>query len=61
VTRLIRRLVRGRPMVLALRVVGCVAAGAFVVAVTGWQPASIALITGAATWLVLTGRADLAP
>ncbi len=51
----------GRPIRLAARLIAAVAAGALAVAAAGWQPASIAIITGAATWLLLTGRRDLAP
>lgn len=55
------RVRRGRPVVLALRIVGVYAVVATAVVLAGWQPASFAISTGAATWLVLTGRADLAP
>jgi curved DNA-binding protein CbpA len=51
---------RGRPVRLATRLVVTVAAGALAVAAVGWQPASVAIITGALTWLLLTGRGDLA-
>jgi hypothetical protein len=54
------RVRRGRPAVLALRVAVAVAVGAVAVAAVGWQPAAPAVITGAFTWLVLTGRGDLA-
>jgi hypothetical protein len=57
--RLVQRVLRGRPLVLALRVLTCTAVCAMVVALAGWQPASPAIITGAVTWLFLTGRADL--
>jgi curved DNA-binding protein CbpA len=55
------RALRGRPGRLALRLLA--AAGAPVAAYTalGWQPAVPAIITGALTWLLVTGRADLAP
>ena len=55
------RIRRGRPAVLAVRVllVAAVAGGA--AAVAGWQPATPALITGALTWLACTARGDLAP
>lgn len=56
----VRRLRRGRPVLLAARLLAAVAAGAAAVAAVGWQPASVAVITGALTWLVLTGRDDLA-
>jgi curved DNA-binding protein CbpA len=53
--------VRGRFVVLALRVVAATGscAGAFTVA--GWAPASIGVLTGALTWLIATGRHDIAP
>jgi hypothetical protein len=35
-----------------------VCAGAFVIA--GWAPASIGILAGAVTWLVTTGRHDIA-
>jgi hypothetical protein len=52
---------RGRPGVLALRAVCAAAAGFGAYATVGWAPATPAIITGALTWLVLTGRRDLAP
>jgi hypothetical protein len=55
------RVSRGRPRVLALRALAAAAVSALAVAVAGWQPASPAIITGAVTWLLLTGRADLSP
>lgn len=61
VARGARRTVHGRPARLGARLLITVAAGALAVAAVGWQPASMAIITGALTWLVLTGRADLAP
>jgi hypothetical protein len=54
------RVSRGRPIALALRSLAATAVSAVTVAVVGWQPASAAVITGALTWLVLTGRGDLA-
>ena len=52
---------RGRPLLLALRVV--IAAGVCVAAfgVVGPQPAAWGLATGALTWLLLTARHDLMP
>ena len=50
----------GRPVRLALRLLAATAAGAVAVAGAGWQPASLAVITGALTWLLCTGRTDLA-
>jgi hypothetical protein len=51
----------GRVGVLALRVAvaAAVCGGAFGVA--GWAPASIGVLAGALTWLVATGRHDIAP
>jgi DnaJ domain len=57
--RLAHRVLRGRPLMLALRVLTCAAVSAMVVAIAGWQPAAPAIITGAVTWLLLTGQADL--
>jgi hypothetical protein len=54
------RIRHGRPARLAARLLATVAAGTFAVAAAGWQPASAAIITGALTWLLLTGRHDLA-
>ena len=50
----------GRPVRLALRLLAASAAAVLAVAGAGWQPASLAVITGALTWLLLTGRSDLA-
>jgi curved DNA-binding protein CbpA len=50
----------GRPVRLAVRLLAVAATGALAVAGAGWQPASLAVITGALTWLLRTGRADLA-
>ena len=55
------RVRRGRPGRLALRVAAAAAVSAGVALVAGPQPATPALITGAATWLALTARHDLAP
>jgi hypothetical protein len=46
--------------VLALRVVIAAAISLEAVSAAGWQPATAALITGVLTWLVGTGRHDLA-
>jgi hypothetical protein len=54
------RIRHGRPGRLAVRLLGAAAAGAVAVIAVGWQPASGAIITGALTWLVLSGRTDLA-
>jgi curved DNA-binding protein CbpA len=61
VTRLPARARRGRPARLALRVAAAVAVAAAAVAAAGPHPAAPALVTGVATWLVLTARHDLAP
>jgi hypothetical protein len=51
----------GRPARLALRILLAIAAGVAAVLAAGPHPAAPALITGIATWLVLTARHDLAP
>jgi hypothetical protein len=56
-----RRVRRGRPVLLALRLAAAAAVCVTAAAVTGLAPATPALITGALTWLVLTARHDLAP
>jgi DnaJ domain len=56
-----RQIRNGRPVRLAARLLATVAAGALAVAAVGWQPASLAVITGAMTWLLLTSHHDLAP
>jgi hypothetical protein len=50
----------GRPVRLAVRLLAVAATGALAVAGVGWQPASLAAITGALTWLLCTGGSDLA-
>jgi hypothetical protein len=55
------RVWRGRPARLALRVLAAAVACAAAVAAAGPHPAAPALVTGVATWLVLTARRDLAP
>ena len=55
------RIRRGRPARLALRILAAAAAGAAAVLAAGPHPAAPALATGAATWLILTARHDLAP
>ena len=61
VTRLPSRVRRGRPARLALRILAAGAVAAAAVAAAGPHPAAPALVTGVATWLVLTARRDLAP
>lgn len=55
------RVWRGRPAILTLRVLLAVAACVAAVAAAGWQPASIAIVAGVATWLLRTADSDLAP
>jgi SAM-dependent methyltransferase len=55
------RVMRGRPARLALRTLIAAAAGLGAVVAAGPHPAAPALVTGIVTWLVLTGRHDLAP
>jgi hypothetical protein len=45
---------------LTLRVLAVVVVCWLAVAAVGWQPASAAVMTGALTWLLATGRRDLA-
>ncbi len=54
------RVRQGRPARLAVRLLAAGAAGTVAVLAVGWQPASAAVITGALTWLLVSGRADLA-
>jgi hypothetical protein len=49
---------RGRPLRLALRLLAATGASAIAVLAIGWQPASVAIIAGALTWLIRTGRHD---
>ena len=55
-----RRIRHGRPARLTVRLLTAAAAGAIAVVAVGWEPASAALITGALTWLLVSGRTDLA-
>jgi hypothetical protein len=55
------RVRRGRPVRLALRAAVATAASLGCVLAAGARPATLALITGILTWLVLTARHDLAP
>jgi curved DNA-binding protein CbpA len=50
----------GRVGVLALRVAVASAVCGGAVGVAGWAPASIGVLAGALTWLVATGRHDIA-
>ncbi len=55
------RIRRGRPLVLAVRVLAAAAVEAIAVTAVGWQPASLAILAGALTWLIRTAPGDLAP
>jgi curved DNA-binding protein CbpA len=55
------RIRHGRPIRLLARVAIAALVSAGVAIVAGTQPAAPALIVGVATWLLLTGRHDLAP
>jgi hypothetical protein len=59
--RLPGRIRAGRPWRLIARVAAAGALSAAALAVAGSAPAGPALVTGAVTWLMLTGRRDLAP
>lgn len=59
--RLLSRLRRGRRVRLAVRIVIAAAVSAAAAAVAGTQPATPAVVVGAITWLLVTGRNDLAP
>ena len=58
--RLAARVRQGRPVRLGLRILVAAAAGAAGVLAAGPHPAAPALVTGSATWLILTARHDLA-
>jgi curved DNA-binding protein CbpA len=51
----------GRPLRLGLRILAAAVASTAAVLAAGPHPAAPALVTGAATWLILTARRDLAP
>ncbi|HTX84148.1 MAG TPA: DnaJ domain-containing protein [Streptosporangiaceae bacterium] len=53
------RIGQGRPLRLAARLITAATASALAVATAGWQPASLAVSTGALTWLALTAARDL--
>ena len=55
------RIRQGRPLVLALRLFLAAAVTAVAVAAIGWQPATFAILTGAATWLAGTAGQDVVP
>jgi len=59
--RLAARARQGRPLRLGLRILVAAAAAAAAVLAAGPHPAAPALVTGSATWLILTARHDLAP
>jgi curved DNA-binding protein CbpA len=58
--KLSARVRQGRPLRLGLRILVAATAGAAAVLAAGPHPAAPALVTGSATWLVLTARHDLA-
>jgi hypothetical protein len=60
-SRLPGRVARGRPVRLGLRIVSTVAVAWAAVASGAPHGTGPAVAAGAATWLILTGRADLAP
>lgn len=53
------RIRHGRPLRLAVRLITAATASALAVTSVGWQPASLAVSTGALTWLALTAGRDL--
>jgi curved DNA-binding protein CbpA len=59
--RLAGRARHGRTLRLGLRILAAVVACTAAVLAAGPHPAAPALVTGAATWLILTARHDLAP
>jgi hypothetical protein len=50
------RLRGGRPVRLAVLVAGGAGVSVLAVIIDGWQPASVALIVGAATWVLVSAR-----
>jgi hypothetical protein len=60
-TALATRVRRGRPALLALRIMIAAGVSAAAFAIVGAQPAAAGLTTGALTWLLLTARHDLMP
>lgn len=56
-----RRLRRGRPVMLSLRVALAAAVSLAAVLAAGRQPATYGVIAGALTWLIRTARRELAP
>ncbi len=55
------RVRRGRPALLALRIMIAAGVSAAAFAIVGAQPAAAGLTAGALTWLLLTARHDLTP
>jgi hypothetical protein len=55
-----RLMLTGRLVRLGLRTLAAAAACWLAVAAVGWQPASAAVMAGALTWLLRTGRSDRA-
>jgi len=50
-----------RLLLVVLKLMIAATTSALAVVSVGWQPASLAILTGAATWLLCTARNDLAP
>jgi hypothetical protein len=59
--RLAWRVRAGRPVMLVARILLAIAVCWACAAIAGWQPATLAIAVGAATWLIRTTRYDLAP
>jgi hypothetical protein len=55
----VARIRAGRPGRLAARLLTAAAARTLAVLAVGWQPAALAVATGALTWLALTGSSDI--
>jgi hypothetical protein len=53
------RIGQARPFRLVVRLITATTASGLAVAGIGWQPASLAICTGALTWLALTAPRDL--
>jgi curved DNA-binding protein CbpA len=56
-----RRISRGRPAMLAARLVAATAVSLAAMLAAGPQPATYAVLAGAVTWLIRTARRELAP
>lgn len=55
------RIWHGRPAILALRLLLLAVVTTVAVAAAGWQPATLAIVTGLATWLLRTAGSDVVP